>query len=85
MREEQQAGEVEAPKRRALPADLARRMGMSTSEAKRTAARANGRLGGWPKGRPLSEETRRKISATKTLKMLNRLLGRPANQDTPPA
>ena len=32
--------------------DLARRGGQATSPAKAAAARANGRKGGWPKGRP---------------------------------
>lgn len=49
-------------------------MGSASTPAKREAARENGKLGGWAKGRPRSEETRRRISATKTRKMLERLL-----------
>ncbi|BDI31466.1 hypothetical protein CCAX7_35170 [Capsulimonas corticalis] len=49
-------------------------MGSSSTPAKREAARESGKLGGWAKGRPRSKETRRRISATKTRRMLERLL-----------
>ena len=42
--------------------EAARLMGKATTEQKATAARANGRKGGRPKGIPASEETKRKIS-----------------------
>jgi len=51
-------------------------LGKVTSPQKAKAARENGKLGGWTKGRPLSEETRQKISATKRRQMLDRLFPR---------
>jgi len=50
-------------------------MGSVRTDAKRQAARENGKRGGWKKGRPLSMETRLKISATKTRQMLRRVFG----------
>jgi hypothetical protein len=39
-------------------------MGKARTPAKKAAAIENGKLGGWPKGRPRSEATRRSISNT---------------------
>jgi hypothetical protein len=41
--------------------EAARRMGQVRSEAKKVSSKANGALGGRPKGTVLSEETKQKI------------------------
>ncbi len=45
--------------------DAARLLGQFSTEAKAAAARENGKLGGRPKGIPMSAEARHKISAAK--------------------
>ncbi|WP_125206012.1 hypothetical protein [Capsulimonas corticalis] len=65
------------PREPGLDSETARRMGSARSPAKRRAAQENGKRGGWKKGSPKSEATKRKTSATKTLQMLRRVLGSP--------
>ena len=43
----------------------ARLMGQASTDAKARAAKENGRKGGRPKGTPMSEEAKRKISAAR--------------------
>lgn len=57
--EELQSSDTEARR------EAARLMGQASTEAKVKAAQENGKLGGRPKGTPVSEETRRKLSEAK--------------------
>lgn len=55
--------------------EAARLLGQSRSEAKIRAARENGRKGGRPKGIPVSEETRKKMSESKKTRDARRNAG----------
>lgn len=52
--------------------EAARLMGQVTTQAKAAAARENGKLGGRPKGIPMSAEARRKISEAKRQNAITR-------------
>lgn len=55
-------------------------MGKRRSEAKTTAVRANGKLGGKPKGTPMSEETKAKIAAANRAAWMKRKAQQQENQ-----
>ncbi len=64
--------------------EAARLMGQVRTDAKATAARENGKRGGRPKGIPMSDETRRKISEAKRARAVGQVPQAHARIETNP-